>query len=287
MTNCQVELPDGRTTPYGVVMCGGAVGILPFLDADTVLLVRQYRYIAGRPMWEMPKGGIHPGESIEAAAQRELSEETGYRAGRLLPISTFLTSKSVVDETAHLLLAHDLTPTEASRDETEFIEVRHGPAHPSASRNEVTASLPALPDGAPAASECLDVHPGHWPPGLFDGGINAVYVDPLASETDQDDAAHVSVRRQADQCPLDLDEVRQKLSAPLMVQEGSRPLNSIGDSRGDVVCTGHRGHHRDVIPHSHVATGTKVGPDHLQRLHLVPWRSTRTRLLTTMAHQSA
>jgi 8-oxo-dGTP pyrophosphatase MutT (NUDIX family) len=287
MTNCQVELPDGRTTPYGVVMCGGAVGILPFLDADTVLLVRQYRYIAGRPMWEMPTGGIHPGESIEAAAQRELSEETGYRAGRLLPISTFLTSKSVVDETAHLLLAHDLTPTEASRDETEFIEVRHGLAHPSASRDQVVARLPPSPDGAPASAQLLDVHPGDRPPGLLDGGTHAVNLDPLASETDQDGGAHVSVRRQADQCPLDLDEVRQKLSAPLMVQEGPRPLNSVGDSLRDVVRTGHRAHHRDVIPHSHIATGTKVGPDHLQRLHWVPWRSRRIRLLTTRAHQSA
>ncbi len=43
----QVELPDGRTTIYGVVHCGPCVGVLPFLDRDTVVLVGQYRYVAG------------------------------------------------------------------------------------------------------------------------------------------------------------------------------------------------------------------------------------------------
>src|SRR5215510_12040027 len=95
-----VGLPDGRTTIYGVVTCGHCVGLLPFLDGNTVLLVRQYRYVAGRTTWEMPTGGVHAGESIEEAAQRELAEEIGYRAGRLTHVSSYHTSKSVMDETA-------------------------------------------------------------------------------------------------------------------------------------------------------------------------------------------
>ena len=122
-----VELPDGRTTIYGVVTCGECVGILPFLYGHTVLLVKQYRYVAKRVTWEMPTGGIHVGESIEAAAQRELSEESGYRAGRLTRISTFHTSKSVMDETAHLFIGEELTKLERPPDETEFIEVRAFP----------------------------------------------------------------------------------------------------------------------------------------------------------------
>ena len=102
------ELPDGRTTIYGVVTCGHCVGILPFLDPDTVLLIQQYRYVARRVTWEMPTGGIHAGESIEEAAQRELAEEIGYHAGRLIPVSTYNTSKSVMDETAHLFLGEEL-----------------------------------------------------------------------------------------------------------------------------------------------------------------------------------
>lgn len=122
-----VALPDGRTTIYGVVSCGECVGVLPFLDADTILLVRQYRYVAGRPTWEMPTGGVHAGETLEQAAQRELAEETGHRAHHLVPVSTYHTSKSVVDETAHLFLAENLQPSETTPDETEFIDVRPFP----------------------------------------------------------------------------------------------------------------------------------------------------------------
>ena len=119
-----VALPDGRTTIYGVVSCGACVGVLPFLDADTVLLVRQYRYVAGRATWEMPTGGVHAGETLEAAAQRELAEESGFRAQRLERVSTYHTSKSVVDETAHLFLAEGLGRAHAAADETEVIAVR-------------------------------------------------------------------------------------------------------------------------------------------------------------------
>ena len=122
-----VQLPDGRTTIYGVVTCADAVGVLPFLDDDTVLLIRQYRYVARRALWEMPTGGVHPGESLEAAAQRELAEEIGYHAERLVHVSTFDTSKSVLDETAHLFLGRGLAPTAGAPDETEFIETRAFP----------------------------------------------------------------------------------------------------------------------------------------------------------------
>ncbi len=122
-----VEMPDGRTTIYGVVSCGDCVGILPFVDPDTVLLIRQYRYVAGRPTWEMPTGGVHAGESLEEAAQRELGEEIGYRADRLTRVSTYHTSKSVMDETAHLYLAEGLTRLPLPPDDTEFIEVRPFP----------------------------------------------------------------------------------------------------------------------------------------------------------------
>ncbi len=123
----QVELPDGRTTIYGVVHCGPCVGVLPFLDRDTVVLVGQYRYVAGAFYWEMPTGGMKPGESEEAAVQRELAEEAGYHAGRLVKLCAFHTSKSVVDETANLYLAEDLHHVELTADPTEFIEVRPFP----------------------------------------------------------------------------------------------------------------------------------------------------------------
>src|SRR4029078_5662860 len=73
------ELPDGRTTVYGVVTFGQCVGVLPFLDDDHVVMLRQYRYVQRENhRWEMPTGGVLVGEASEVAAQRELREEVGY-----------------------------------------------------------------------------------------------------------------------------------------------------------------------------------------------------------------
>jgi ADP-ribose pyrophosphatase len=118
------ELPNGRTTVYGVVQCAECVGVLPWLDRDTVLLVGQYRYVARDFYWEIPTGAQHRGESLEDAAQRELAEEAGVAAGRLVKLCDFHTSKSVLHEVAHLYSAEDLRPSMRPADETEFIERR-------------------------------------------------------------------------------------------------------------------------------------------------------------------
>jgi ADP-ribose pyrophosphatase len=123
----QVALPDGQTTLYGVVECAGCVGVLPFLDADTIVLVGQYRYVAGGFFWEMPTGAIKPGESEEAAVQRELAEEAGYEADRLAKLCAYHTGKSVVEETANIYLAEGLRAIQRPPDPTEFIEVRTFP----------------------------------------------------------------------------------------------------------------------------------------------------------------
>jgi len=120
-------LPNGRTTIYGVVRCAAAVGVLPFVDPDRVLLVGQYRYVARDFFWEMPTGGQHDGETLEQTAQRELSEEAGHEAGRLVKLCEYHTSKSIVDEVAHLYQAEDLRPASRPRDATEFIETRTFP----------------------------------------------------------------------------------------------------------------------------------------------------------------
>ena len=121
------EMPDGRSTIYGVVQCRPCVGVLPFVDADTVVLVGQYRYVAGGFFWEMPTGGVHTDETEEQAVQRELAEESGYVARRLLKLCAFHTSKSVVEETANIYLAEGLEPAPVAPDATEFIEVRTFP----------------------------------------------------------------------------------------------------------------------------------------------------------------
>jgi ADP-ribose pyrophosphatase len=74
-------------------------------------------------LWEIPTGGVRPGESEEDAVQRELAEEAGYEAARLVKLCSFHSSKSVVDETAHIYRADGLRPVARDGDETEFIEV--------------------------------------------------------------------------------------------------------------------------------------------------------------------
>jgi ADP-ribose diphosphatase len=117
------EMPDGRTTIYGVVTFGDCVGVVPLLADDRVVLVRQWRYVQGDARWEIPTGGVGHGEPLEAAAQRELAEEAGYHAGRLRHLCSYYTSKSVCRETAHLYLGEDLSAAAVPLDETEFLEV--------------------------------------------------------------------------------------------------------------------------------------------------------------------
>lgn len=118
------EMPNGKTTIYGVIECGYCVGVLPFLDDDHVVMVRQYRYVFGENhRWEMPTGGVKPGEALETAARRELREEVGYDAHELQHVSTYFTSKSIVQEIGHLYLGRRLTRVEAVPDDTEFLEV--------------------------------------------------------------------------------------------------------------------------------------------------------------------
>ena len=63
-------------------------------------------------------------DAQRAADPRELAEEVSYRAGRLTPLCTYHTSKSIMDETAHLFLGAELVPLALPLDETEFIHVR-------------------------------------------------------------------------------------------------------------------------------------------------------------------
>ena len=122
------EMPNGKTTIYGVVECGPCVGVLPFLDEGHVLMIRQYRYVFGEDhRWEMPTGGVKLGEALLDAAHRELREEVGYDAAELSHISTYYTSKSIMHEIAHLYLGRGLTRVQAVADETEFLEIETFP----------------------------------------------------------------------------------------------------------------------------------------------------------------
>ena len=127
MSESIVDVGSGVLTLYGVVDCGPCVGVLPVLRDGRVVLVRQFRYVTQTSPWEMPTGGVRPGEALEAAARRELQEEAGLAAGALVSLGHFDTSKSIVAERAHLFAATGLEPVAASPDETEQLEVASMP----------------------------------------------------------------------------------------------------------------------------------------------------------------
>src|SRR5205085_10851780 len=88
----RLEDEQGNRTQREVVAHPGAVVILPFLDADTIVMIRNRRYTVGQILLELPAGTLEPKEDPINCAGRELQEETGYLTARLKPIGNFYTS---------------------------------------------------------------------------------------------------------------------------------------------------------------------------------------------------
>lgn len=101
---------DGREFTRDVILHPGAVVILPVLDDEHVVLLRNVRPVVGETLWEIPAGTLEPGEPLEAAAKRELQEETGYTAAVWNPLGYLFASPGVLDEKLHLFVARELTP---------------------------------------------------------------------------------------------------------------------------------------------------------------------------------
>ena len=86
----------------------GSVVLLPMTAPDRILLVRQYRYVVDRWLWELPAGTLEPNESPHAAALRECHEEVGKIAGHAQKLLSFFPSPGFCDEEMNFFLLTDL-----------------------------------------------------------------------------------------------------------------------------------------------------------------------------------
>ena len=120
----EVVLPDGAAIEYGVLEGGGFASVVPITEDGRVVLVRQWRQPLSSFTLELPSGGVDKGEDPLAAAERELFEETGFRAVGSEHLVSVHTSTGRTDEVCHLFRCRAVRDPGGPRPEpTEFIRV--------------------------------------------------------------------------------------------------------------------------------------------------------------------
>jgi ADP-ribose diphosphatase len=122
----ELEFSNGVRTRYERLKAaseGGAVLVVPMLDEDTVLMIREYSAGVHRYELTLPKGRVEAGEEPLAAANRELMEEIGHGAHRLEHLTTFTLAPGYLGHTTQVVLARDLYAQKLEGDEPEELEV--------------------------------------------------------------------------------------------------------------------------------------------------------------------
>ena len=122
-----LKTPDGRETKFDIVEHGGSVVIVP-LDSDgNLLFVRQYRHAASMDMLELPAGTRDGDEPFADCAAREIREETGMEAGKLIQVGSFYLAPGYSTEYMGVFLATDLKHNPLEADDDEFLSVEKIP----------------------------------------------------------------------------------------------------------------------------------------------------------------
>ena len=123
VTTDEVVLPNGHRSLLEVVHHPGGAAVVALDGAQRVCLLRQYRYVAGGWLWELPAGKLEPDEPPLATAQRELAEEAGISAQQWRSLGVCLSSPGVFTERLHLFLATGLAPAPTAHERAEVIEI--------------------------------------------------------------------------------------------------------------------------------------------------------------------
>ena len=121
----EVILPNGMTAKRELIKHTGAVAVIAITKDSKIVLVEQYRKPLEKSILEIPAGKLEKGEKPEAAAIRELEEETGYTAESLSFVTSFYSSPGFADELLYIYITDDLKKLETpvKGDDDEFIEV--------------------------------------------------------------------------------------------------------------------------------------------------------------------
>ena len=118
-----VQLPDGEKAIREVVEHSGGVCVAPLTDEDELLMVRQFRYPFSRELLEVPAGKLEKGEEPLSAGIRELEEECGVVADKIISLGEIYPTVAYCSEIIRMFLAVGLHKTEQHLDEGEFLGV--------------------------------------------------------------------------------------------------------------------------------------------------------------------
>ncbi len=119
----EILLSNGRVVHRSRVEHRPTVGVVPYIGDGQVLLIRQYRHAVAKTLIEVPAGTMDKkDETPEECVQRELAEEAGFRAGRLVKLFGGYLVPGYADEFMHFYLACDLIQAPLPPDEDEIIE---------------------------------------------------------------------------------------------------------------------------------------------------------------------
>jgi ADP-ribose pyrophosphatase len=124
VTEDRLRLPNGRETNYvrHAPTKDHSVAVIALNTKNQILIQQEYSYPPNKVMWQLPGGSMNAGETIKAAAKRELAEESGYSAKKATILGSFYIHNRLSDKKQYVVLCTELFKHKLPEDEDEFIE---------------------------------------------------------------------------------------------------------------------------------------------------------------------